>query len=284
MKTYQFFTILITVCSILNTQAQNEVEHTDNIQLDTLYANEKKSVALFFPSAIQQGVTGTENYIFTYNRDKEQYLGLLQAKRGEESNLLVVNTDGSVYSFILKYKEKLDQLNYFISKTQSIGNQIPSIKQAPFQEKSVQKFTDALYYPRFCAYLMKQERRTIGVRNQSYGIKLQVKNIIFENNELYFVIEIENKSSLDYNVNFLDFYVETRKKGKKKSLQKLLKSPIYTYHMPQKIREGQTHQLVYVLPKFSLANDKRLKVELHEKYGERNVQLKIKNKHINNPD
>lgn len=141
-----------------------------------------------------------------------------------------------------------------------------------------------MYYPRFCAYLMKQKRRTIGVRNRSYGIKLQVKNIIFENNELYFVIEIENKSSLDYDVNFLDFYVETRKKGKKKSLQKLLKSSIYTYNMPKKIKEGQTHQLLYVLPKFSLANDKRLKIELLEKYGERNIQLKIKNKHINNPN
>ena len=73
--------------------------------LDTIYANDKKNVALFFPEPIRQGITGTSNFVFTYNREKEQYFGLLQATPGTESNLLTVTKNGQVYSYILKYKE-----------------------------------------------------------------------------------------------------------------------------------------------------------------------------------
>lgn len=55
MKTYQFFTILITVCSILNTQAQTEVKHTDNIQLDTFMPMKKRALPYFFQVLSNKG-------------------------------------------------------------------------------------------------------------------------------------------------------------------------------------------------------------------------------------
>src|SRR5690606_5862133 len=81
--------------------------------LDTIYANDKKNVALFFPESIVQGITGASHFVFSYNREKEQYFGLLQAQPGEESNLLVVTDGGAVYSYILKYADTLPELNYF---------------------------------------------------------------------------------------------------------------------------------------------------------------------------
>ena len=84
------------------------------IVLDTIYANDTKNVALFFPEPIRQGITGSDNFVFTYNREKEQYFGLLQAKPGKESNLLVVNRNGSIFSYIVRYKKQLSKLNYFI--------------------------------------------------------------------------------------------------------------------------------------------------------------------------
>ncbi|WP_317048430.1 hypothetical protein [Confluentibacter sediminis] len=71
--------------------------------IDTIYANDQKNVALFFPKPIRQGITGASHFVFTYNREKEQYFGLLQAKPGTESNLLTITNDGKVYSYILKY-------------------------------------------------------------------------------------------------------------------------------------------------------------------------------------
>jgi len=95
--------------------------------LDTIYANDTKNVALFFPEPIRQGITGSDNFVFTYNREKEQYFGLLQAKPGEESNLLVINRNGSIFSYIVRYKKQLSKLNYFIPLSNSIGNEKPSM-------------------------------------------------------------------------------------------------------------------------------------------------------------
>ena len=108
MKAYITLLLLICTTSIVAQQP-----------LDTIYANDNKNVALFFPNPIRQGITGASHFIFTYNREKEQYFGLLQAKPGTESNLLTVTSDGKVYSYILKYAEKLPELNYFINENES---------------------------------------------------------------------------------------------------------------------------------------------------------------------
>ena len=97
--------------------------HAKNIkQLDTIYANSTMTMALFFPSDIKQGITGSDNFVFTYNREKEQNLGLLKAVEGINSNLLVITTDGKVYSYILKYSEHIDNPNRFINSNESIGD------------------------------------------------------------------------------------------------------------------------------------------------------------------
>ena len=113
---------------------------------------------------------------------------------------------------------------------------------------------------------------------------MSVENIVFDTEELYFVIQIKNNSTLDYDLNFLKLSVETRQKGKKKSLQRLYQEPIFKHNMPSKITENETVRFVYVLPKFSLSNDRRAIFELHEKDGERNIELKISHSYINNPN
>ena len=67
------------------------------------------------------------------------------------------------------------------------------------------------------------------------GIVLSVENIVFDKEELYFVIQIENNSTLDYDLNFLNLSIETRQKGKRKSLQRLYQEPMYKHNLPSKI-------------------------------------------------
>jgi len=253
--------------------------------LDTIYANDTKNVALFFPEPIRQGITGSDNFVFTYNREKEQYFGLLQAKPGKESNLLVVNRNGSIFSYIVRYKKQLSKLNYFIPLSNSIGNEKPIITdsiQVETSEKSIDNRT--YYYQKFCSYLLNRNQRIGRIKKRNEGIVLSVENIVFDKEELYFVIQIENNSTLDYDLNFLNLLIETRQKGKKKSLQSLYQEPIYMHNLPAKIAEGKMTRFVYVLPKFSLSNDRRAILELNEKDGERNIELKISHRYINNPN
>ena len=267
--------ILITAC----TKAQNQKV------LDTIYANDQKNVALFFPQPIRQGLTGSENFVFTYNREQQQHLGLLQAKPGKESNLLVINTDGSVFSYIVRYKKQLSKLNYFISLSSSIGNEKPIAKN-PIKSVDSETVNETRnqYYQKFCSYLIKKKTRFGRIKKRNEGIILSVENIVFNKNELYFIIDIENRSSLDYDINFLNLSIKTQQKGKKKSVQRLYQTPVFRYNTPSKILKNERVRLVYVLSKFSLSKDRMAVLELNEKDGERDLELKISHRFINNPN
>src|SRR5699024_6936594 len=112
--------------------------------LETLYANNSKNVALFFPSPIRQAYTGSSNFVFTYNREKKQYFGLLQATPEKQSNLLVVTDDGAVYSFILEYSDSLPKLNYFISKERSIGTELPMAETKRSNKKKLDSTSNGI--------------------------------------------------------------------------------------------------------------------------------------------
>lgn len=275
----RYILLLILFFCIVKSNAQ------ETLALDTIYANDQKNVALFFPEPIRQGITGSENFVFTYNREKEQYFGLLQAKPGKESNLLVINRNGAIFSYIICYKKQLEKLNYFIPMVSSIGNERPIITDEEGQSDSIGQIENrTYYYQKFCEYLLVRKLRIGRIKKRIEGIVLSIENIVFDKEELYFVIRIENNSTLDYDLNFLDFSVETRQKGKKKSLQSLYQEPLFVHDRPTKIAEGETSRLVYVMPKFSLSNDRRAILELNESNGERNLKLKVSHNFINNPN
>ena len=275
MKRYILTSIISCVFVLTNAQ--------EKIILDTIYANDQKNVALFFPEPIRQGITGSDNFIFTYNRDKEQYFGLLQATPGKESNLLVINRNGAIFSYIVRYKEQLSKLNYFITTSSSIGNEKPS-SNLPIVGKEVNSVSKSDYYLRACNYLVQRKQSFKNLQKRNEGIELSIKNIVFDKEELYFVLQIKNTSTLDYDLNFLEISIQTKQKGKKKSLQRIYQKPLFVYNRPTKIAENETVRMVYVLPKFSLSNDRRVVIELKENNGERNLELKASQKYINNPN
>lgn len=284
MKKYMLIPALLICVFVSHPCSAQEALSTFQV-LDTIYANDTKNVALFFPGPIRQGITGSENFVFTYNREMEQYFGLLQATPGKESNLLIINRDGSVFSYIIKYAERLSKLNYFIPMSNSIGNEKPKKKDSIHVE-TVEKSVDYRRYSheKFCRYLIDRKQRIGRIKNRTEGIVLSVENIVFDKEELYFVIRFENTTTLDYDINFLNLSIETRQKGKRKSLQRLYQEPVFKYNLPMKIAENETVRLVYVLPKFSISNDRRVILELNEKNDERNIDLKISHRFINNPN
>ena len=184
----------------------------------------------------------------------------------------------------MKYKSKLSKLNYFIPTSNSIGNEKPKVKDSIHADTAEKTFDyGTYYYDKFSIYLLDQ-KQCKGITSSNEGISLNVENIVFDREELYFIIKIENNSTLDYDLNFLNLSIETRQKGKRKPLQRLTQDPVFRFNLPTKIRENETVRFVYVLSKFSLSNDRRVIFELNEKDGERNIGLKISHRFINNPN
>lgn len=276
MKKYIAISIFIVISALSNAQ--------NSRKLDTIYANDQKNIALFFPQPITQGITGSTQFVFTYNREKQQNFGLLQATPGEESNLLVI-CGNSIYSYIVKYKKHLKKLNYFISESESIGELAPEVIKKVIQpELHNLSINNGKQYNKSAASLLSKKPRKPHLTERNQGIVLGIENIVFQDSELYMVIQISNKSSLDFDLNFLELSTQTRQKGKRTSVQTLLKQPLHQFNAPAMIKANQTKRFVYVFSKFSLSNDRRAVLELNEKNGARDVALKISHRFINNPD
>src|SRR5699024_9767605 len=130
------------------------------------------------------------------NQEVEQHYGLLQAEPGGESNLLVLTKDGSVYSYIVRYREAVDRLFYFIAKDDRVGVErpIPSVPTPP------KKTLDSLavrkaYFKQFSKYLLGTPPKHLKTKHKR-RIKLELQQLVYHQSELYVVLEITNRSKI----------------------------------------------------------------------------------------
>ena len=244
--------------------------------LDTIYANEKMTIALFFPSDIKQGITGSEHFVFTYNREKEQNLGLLKAIKGNPSNLLVITKDGKVYSFILKYAERIHNPNRFISIQESIGDSKRRPKEVFQREKS--RDTMILDHDAFkslkrsCESLLKLPEEK-NIRTIEGGIVLSVKNMKYQGDHVYLQFEIMNKSSIRFDFGYLTMTKINGNQKRNASYQEIPLNPVYVHNKPNEILPGTTIKMIYVVPKFTVNRNEKLKVKVQELHTTRMVQF-----------
>ena len=241
--------------------------------LDTIYANEHKNVALFFSEPIRQGITGAPNYIFTYNREKEQHFGLLQAYPGPESNLLVVSSKGQLYSYIIKYRSELDHLNHFIDVKESIGNETrvkPILDSVNIKSETFDSKSD--YYERASKHVLKSQVGPVASRRK-HGLSLKLLKPVYYGSEVYLVIEAMNDSGIDFDIEYLNVYRVSGSNRPKASLQNIPMQTIYTHDLPKIIKNRDRRRFVYVLPKFVLAPMEKLVLELRELNGKRSLIL-----------
>jgi len=248
--------------------------------LDTIYANEKMNLALFFPTNIRQGIVGAENYIFTYNREKAQSLGLLKATKGPQSNLLVITTDGTVYSYLIRYAQTLKEMNRFISITESIGQEQRKVPKST-KDTSEQGLDSSVtmrpknnytkdFLDKSCISLLKQpERKNISRRKN--GMSLSIKNMIYYEDLVFMQFEIKNDSWIDFEIDALETIKVNGDNKRKASFQETILHPVHTYGMPKKVRIGVTARFIYVLKKYTLGKSEKLKLRMKEFNGDRDL-------------
>ena len=247
-------------------------------QLDTIYANEKMNLALFFPTNIRQGIVGSENFVLSYNRERAQPLGLLKATKGNQSNLLVVTTDGKVYSYIIEYAASLTEMNRFVSFSESIGHEHQRASLVvPDTIKSDSNLVEKKQYPtafleESCMALLKQQERKNIIKRKE-GLSLAIKNMVYYEDLIFMQFEIKNKSGIDFDIDTLHVFKVNGKNKRKASYQELQIKPVHVFRIPSKVRIGSISRFVYVLPKFTLGGSEKLYLQLKESSGSRLLAL-----------
>ncbi len=217
----------------------------------TIFTNEKDAVALFFPNPISQALTGSENFTFSYNRDNPQHVGVVQGNRGDRSNLLVITENGDVYSYRLAYRKVLDTLNYFVSGMERIGNEVPvklfSRKDSlPKTGSSINpdiRKTDSLenrkqYFEKFSLSRLKHNHN-MSKKKRKHGMILRLKDLVYDRTEVYALIEISNRSGIDFEVDYLKVFKVHGNNRRKSSFQKIPLAIVHKENFPRMVKDRE---------------------------------------------
>jgi len=124
-----------------------------------------------------------------------------------------------------------------------------------------------------CERIIK-EGSWISYGNDRNGkMKLQLRGIYTQGSVLYFLLRMKNRSSLDYDVEAIHFYIAGPggRKGPLVRSRELV--PIYIYDSSSMIRGYSHSSNVVVLPRFTLPAGRRLLIEVLEKNGGRHLHL-----------
>ena len=283
----------------------------------TLKINENKFVSIVFDSNIIQGAVGSKDYTFEYNPDGTENVALIKAnkKDARETNLIVKTVNGMLYNINIEYGSEAKNIIKFnqsdgmnlngssssisvstvgpqnenTKNTTNTTNTTASTVKTNIRENDYTigntVINDAENSPKectFCDKLLKVGKYIKRINSSNYGIKLDLENVCYLDSKLYISINIINKSSIDFNLNYIKSYVKQSKETAS-SNQYLEKNPVEIYNASRKIKSNSERKIIFIYDQFTIDENKSLVFELNEANGERNQMLFIPNYIINNP-
>ena len=254
-------------------------------QVPVLLPQPSVEVLSMYP--IQVTVNMTANLVFPYevksvDRGTEDLLvqkapgagHILQVKAGStqmpETNLSVITADMHLYSFQVRFDSFPKTLNYrftVLNRPLFVVNQSSGIHQLNDAQIKQDAAQAAGYKP-----FGKQ------VQASHYGTTLKLNGIYIHENVLYFSMQMENETPINYDIESLRLFLRDRKGNKRTAQQEISIFPLYSYGNDALIEANSSQRLVIAVPKFTIPDQKNCIIQLREGGGGRHLEFKISNK------
>ena len=230
-----------------------------------------KTTNLVFPYAIKSVDRGSRDLLAQKAIGVENVLQVKAAKMGFlQTNLTVVTADGCLYAYIVDYSDTPANLNYLFS--------IPSIVARPVAVFTEEATTDII---KKTAGLVNDKQATIErLAADDFSTALEVKGIYSHEDVIYLQLCLRNSSAVNYDARSLRIFIEDQKRIKRTSAQQVDMQPLFICGDPAHIAASSEHNVTVALPKFTIPDKKYLGIELMEKNGGRNLNIRIRNKHL----
>lgn len=234
-----------------------------------------KTTILIFPAAISEGGIdrGSEGIIAKTAPGVDNILKVKANKKGfAQTNLTVITSDGKVYPFTVDYAENPPDAPIDMGKQK-------------LEEKQLASFNGMKLNTEQIAHLggeVAGKEAFLHQKTKSFKIKLQLQGIYIQDDVMFYQFSLQNKSAIDYDIDFSRFYVRDKKRIKRTAEQEQEMKPLQIYYENgTKSTPGKNSQiLVIAFSKFTIADHKNFVVQLFEKQGDRNLELKINGNNI----
>ena len=240
-----------------------------------------KTSHLLFPSPIRYVDLGSENLIANKAEDVANVLRIKSSVKNfeEETNFSVITQDGKFYNFDVFYSSYPDTLNYDLLKLQR-KNEKDYATDVLFEELKGESstLTELLINT-----LYKEPKRTVKhIGSKSYGIQFILKSLYVHEGKFYFILQLNNKSNISYQIDFVNFKIVDKKNLKKTASQEKVLSPLRNYPNLKSVQHQSKSSILYLLNQFTLIEGQVLEIEIWEKDGGRHQKFQLENSDLMN--
>jgi len=121
---------------------------------------------------------------------------------------------------------------------------------------------------------------TYGIRDKSGGIKLIVEGLFVHESLFFFKIKIENGTNINYDISQLRLFIKDQKKAKRTASQENEIVQLYVHNPTSLIRGNIEGTVVIAVPKFTIPDKKEMILQVMEKNGGRNLEVRVRHKAI----
>lgn len=187
------------------------------------------------------------------------------------TNLHVYTVDGKLYVFNITYTEYPGFTTFNLNKL----FQDNSISAPLLVDRKLSKESHLVETARKA----RETRQFFSKAVQENDMKLQLRTVHTTSDWLVFGFNLSNLSNLNYDIDFIRFYIQDKKRVKRSSIQEQEITPIYIDPVTT-VTGQQRSRFVIIVPKFTIPDKKQFLIEIFEKGGGRHLTIKVKNKHL----
>jgi conjugative transposon TraN protein len=235
-----------TVCLVFSVSAQTSA----------LCITTDKTTSLIFPYSIKHVDRGTRNVLVQPVKEADNILLVKAASNNfPETNLSVITSDGSVYTFAV-----------------SFGNPAAWIYHLPTKSK--------IAISTYANGILDNPRTIRGIKDKSWDMLASVSGIYIKENVIYYQILLRNESPIDYDIDFLRFYIRDKKKTKRTAAQENELAPLHLSGNTKQVKANSYSIIVVALEKFTIPDAKNLAIEVGERNGGRHLLMEVNNNKI----
>lgn len=242
-----------------------------------------KTVHVIFPAPVRYVDLGSPNLIAGKADGAENVIRVKATTRHfrQETNMSVITEDGNFYTFNVKYADEPLLLNVemcdFIHDGESVNrpNNAMEIYLTELDNES----------PRLVRLIMKSvhendKRRIRHIGSKRFGVQFLLKGMYTHSDLLYFHTQVKNTSHVPFDVDFITFKIVDKKVVKRTAMQEQVIYPLRAYNYVTRVNGRDSECTVFVLPKFTIPDDKKLVVEMLEKQGGRHQRFEVVNEDL----
>lgn len=231
---------------------------------DTVYVSQNKTTTIQFPSEIVTPIS--ENAVDVQVKHGNLLLLKASDKQFQFASLTVNTKKGDVYKVPIAFSYgRAGRVNKI--DTSNVKELVKIPKVNPLRTTSEQIVNTHKF------------KKIASDKDGKMAVELGEVTIVSD--QLFFRLKIKNKSNINFDIDFIRFYVRDLKTAKRTVTQEQEITPKYSHGIENESVGGNTtHQYVFALDKFPMAKDKALYVEVYEKNGGRNLYLKVKQSEI----